>query len=248
MLITGCYAINSTVGNDFAKMYADATRQGNLPRIENFFGERFANLSLYAHQSNAQLAAEKGAPSWAGASFFKSPNAQVFASNLVVTFDEFVNAPHIDLDATKYAFGIFGRIYRDTGNFYFCGDDKTQGKIVGAGFLLVNYNTLLDYDACDGVIEQVWNTKILHMTTPSRTFNSKGRRISPNKSPITRFGSACQISQALVDRIEKVKALRADFDDAAWEKFQGTVLTGYAEEMHKKMKKLAERRGIDPSI
>lgn len=229
-------------------MYEDATRQANLPHIENFFAERFSSLSLYAHRSNAELAANKGAPSWAGVDFFKSPNAHVFASNLVVTFDEFVNSPHIDLDASKFAFGIFARAYRKTGEYYFRGDDRTQSDIVGAGFLLVNYNRYLDYDACDGVVEQVWNTKILHCTTPSRTFNPKGQRISPNKGTITRFGCACQISQALVDRIEKVNTLRGDMDDAKWERFKDTVLTGYTKEIRKKMKKLAKRHGIDDNV
>ncbi|EGG00875.1 uncharacterized protein MELLADRAFT_92935 [Melampsora larici-populina 98AG31] len=106
----GHYTWNATTAADFRKMEADLKRQDNLPQIESFFAERFSGLSLSAFESNAAIAAQTHAPSWANESFYVSPNAKVFGSNIVVTFDEFVNKRHKDCDETKYAFGLFSLI------------------------------------------------------------------------------------------------------------------------------------------
>ena len=117
-------------------MQEDLTRQGNLPAIEDFFAERFSGLSSYAFKSNAEIAASTGAPSWAGQSFYVSPNAQVFASNIAVTFDEFVNASHTNNDITQYAFGFFTHINRQTGKLYSLKNNEYQGNVVGDSFHL----------------------------------------------------------------------------------------------------------------
>ncbi|EGG11852.1 uncharacterized protein MELLADRAFT_101590 [Melampsora larici-populina 98AG31] len=64
------YAFNATTSGQLWRMQDDLTRQGNLPAIEDFFAERFANLSSYAFESNAEIASRTGAPSWAGQSFY----------------------------------------------------------------------------------------------------------------------------------------------------------------------------------
>lgn len=226
-------------------MQEDLARQGNLPAIEDFFAERFSGLSSYAFKSNAELASSAGVPSWAGHSFYVSPNAQVFASNIVVTCDEFVNQKHTDFDATQYAFGFFARINRKTGRLYSRQNDVNKGDSVGARFILDDYRIMVDYDACDGVVEMLWSSKIHHHTTSSATYNAKDVKVVPSRGNITRFGCACQVSQRLVDRITQVNDMRGNMTDEKWFKFRATLMTGYPEEARKKMARLAEKHGID---
>ncbi|EGG04937.1 uncharacterized protein MELLADRAFT_107956 [Melampsora larici-populina 98AG31] len=144
-------------------MEADLKRQGNLPQIESFFAEQFSGLLLSAFESNATIAARVQAPSWGNDSFYVSPNAKVFGSNITVTFDKFANKKHKDRDASKYAFGFFGLV--------------------------------------DGLT-------------------------------------------ALVDRIDKVRCLCAEMGEEDWISYKSSVLTGYKEQAHKKMKALAVKLGI----
>lgn len=239
------YAFNATTSAKLWRMQEDLTRQGNLPAIEDFFAERFAKLSTYAFESNAEIASRTGAPSWAAQSFYVSPNAQVFASNIAVTFDEFVNAPHNDNDLTRYSFGFFTRINRKTGQLYSLKNNKFQGNAVGSCFFLDDYNVMVDYDACDGVVEMLWNSHIEHHTSNSETYDAQNVRVVPSRGKVTRFGCACQINQTLVDRINQVNEMRGNMNDEEWSIFRGTLLTGYPEEARKKMAKLAEKNGIN---
>ncbi|EGG07762.1 uncharacterized protein MELLADRAFT_85489 [Melampsora larici-populina 98AG31] len=227
------------------RMQEDLVRQGNLPAIENFYAKRFAALSSYAFNSNAELASKVGVPSWAGESFYVSPNVQVFALNIAVTFDEFVNAKHTDFDESKYAFGFFTRINRKTGKLYSLKNDTFQGDSVGACFVLDDYNITVDYDACDGVVEMLWASQIHHHTAGSKTYNHNSERVIPSRGRITRFGCACQINKRLVERIIEVNDMRGDLSDEDWFKLRSTLLTGYPEEARKKLARLAEKKGID---
>lgn len=240
----GQYTWNEATAADYRKMEADLKRQGNLPAIESFFAERFSGLSLAAFQSNATLAARTNAPSWANESFYVSPNAQVFGSNITVTFDEFANKKHKDRDASKYAFGFFGLIDRATGEFYHRGSTAPRGNTLGARFVLDDYNFDINLDATDGIIEMLWNSQAHHHTTPSRTYDSNSKQIPPQEAEITRFACSTQIAQGLVNRLDKVKSMRSEMSDEAWLDYTSTVLTGYKEQAHKKMKALALKLGI----
>ncbi|EGG05857.1 uncharacterized protein MELLADRAFT_87712 [Melampsora larici-populina 98AG31] len=225
----GPYAFNATTSGQLWRMQEDLERQGNLPAIEDFYAERFAGLSSYAFNSNAELASRVGVPSWAGESFYVSPNAQVFASNIAVTYDEFYNAKHTDLDESKYTFGFFTRINRHTGKLYSLRNDPFQGDSNGSQFFLDNYNVTVDFDACDGVVEMLWASQTDHHTSNSKTFNKNNVRVIPARGSITRFGCACQINKRLVERIQEVNNMRGDLCD----------------DSRKKLVRLAEKKGID---
>ena len=235
----GHYTWNADTASDLHKMEADLKRQGNLPAIESFFAERFSSLSLFAFESNATLAAQSNAPSWANASFYVSPNSKVFGSNIVVTCDEFVNKKHKDRDSSKYAFGLFSLVDRATGELYQRGLTAPRGNTLGARFILDDYNVDVNLDASDGIIEILWNSQIHHRTSASKTYDVDHKEISVETAEITRFGCSCQISQALVNRLDKVKALRSTMSEEDWNTYQASVLTGYKEQAHKKMKALA---------
>ena len=225
-------------------MEADLKRQGNLPAIESFFAERFSGLSLYAFESNAAIASRTNAPSWARDSFYVSPNSKVFGSNIVVTFDEFANKKHKDKDASKYSFGLFTLIDRATGELYSRGRTASRGNSIGARYVLDDYNLDVNLDSSDGVIEILWNSRVNHHTSPSKTYNQFNEQVPPESAEITRFGCSCQISQALVNRLEKVKIEQQAMNEGEAQAYQARVLTGYAEQAHIKMKKLANKLGI----
>ncbi|EGG03923.1 uncharacterized protein MELLADRAFT_108832 [Melampsora larici-populina 98AG31] len=56
------YAFNATTRAKLWRTQEDLTHQGNLPAIEDFFAERFVNLSSYTFESNTEIASHTGAP------------------------------------------------------------------------------------------------------------------------------------------------------------------------------------------
>ncbi len=216
-------------------MKEDEERQSQLPSIESFMAARFSTLSLHAYQSNCEVGSRFNAPSFASTSASAIQSSEVFASNIVVTFDGFYNSPHCDHDATKYAFGFFGMINRASGSLASSGVD---GKILGSKFCLDDYNVFINYDLCDGVVEQLWNTQIRHHTPPPKFFDSFGNLIHPTKSLITRFGCSAQISQWLVNRLVAMSGMRGDRTDEEWEECLKTLVTGYYDDFDKQMAKL----------
>ncbi|EGG07267.1 uncharacterized protein MELLADRAFT_85892 [Melampsora larici-populina 98AG31] len=240
----GTYTWNEETAADYAKMEADLKRQGNLPEIENFIAERFSGLSYNAFQSNSTLALITDAPSWANQSFYVSPNSQVFSSNITMTCDEFTNKKHKDHDATDYAFGFFCLIDRATGELYEKGSTVPRGNVIGARFVLDDYNLEVDLDSSDGVLELIWNTQVNHHTSPSKTYDANNQRVAPADAEVTRFACSCQISLSLVQRIAKVYALRDGMNEKQWNVYRDTQLHGYGVQAHAKMKALAIKLGI----
>ncbi|EGF97881.1 uncharacterized protein MELLADRAFT_69697 [Melampsora larici-populina 98AG31] len=184
--------VKGATAADLYKMEEDLKRQGNLPRIESFFAERFSGLSLSAFESNTSIAARTHAPSWANESFYWTESPGTFTSE---------DPPH----------------------------HKAIREVP---------------DASDSVIEMLWNSQVHHHTTPSKTYNARGVQVGPAQAEITRFACSCQISQALVNRIDKVKSLQSEMGEDVWVVYQSAVLTGYKEQAHKKMKTLALKLGI----
>ncbi|EGG08672.1 uncharacterized protein MELLADRAFT_61756 [Melampsora larici-populina 98AG31] len=102
----------------------------------------------------------------------------------------------------------------------------------------------VDLDSSDGVVEMLWNSQVHHHTSRSKTYNALKEQVQPESAEITRFGCSCQISQALVNRLEKVKIQQEAMSESEGQAYQARVLTGYAEQAHLKMKKLAIKLGI----
>lgn len=108
---SGTYALNLYTGSDPDLMREDCIRQKSLPFVENFHAERTSSLSLHAYESNATIAAQTGAPTWASTDWNKTPNSKVFCgSNVIVTSGGFRNSAHVDFDATGYSSGFFALI------------------------------------------------------------------------------------------------------------------------------------------
>ncbi len=204
--------------------------------------KQFETLSLHAYESNCEIGARFNAPSFASTSAATPENLEVFASNVVVTFDGFHNAPHCDHDATQFAFGLFGTINRASGLLSRASANGTHGKVLGSHFFLDDYNLFINYDLCDGVVEQVWNTQVRHHTPAPRFLDSFGRLIYPTESFITRFGCSAQISLWLVKRLVSMSRLRGERSDEEWKDCLKTLVTGYYHDFDKKMGKLIGKK------
>ncbi|KAG0139099.1 hypothetical protein CROQUDRAFT_55199, partial [Cronartium quercuum f. sp. fusiforme G11] len=154
------------------------------------------------------------------------------------------NLPHQDHDHTRYSFGMFCRIKQDTGELYELGSEETLGDVKGAKFVIEEFGIEVAFDRCNGIIEMLWDTKMEHYSTPSISVNAKGEVIDPMTSPITRFGSSCQISEALVKRIvllEKNKTNQGMLNEE-WEKYRLSHVKSYEEEVSFKLLKLEAHR------
>ncbi len=221
-------------------MNEDEERQSQLPSIETFLGNRFSTLSLKAYESNCEIGTKFNAPSFASSSASSTQPSEVFASNVVVTFDGFHNSAHCDHDATKYAFGLFGTVNRGSGLLSSSRASEMSGGVTGGKFCLDDYNVCVNYDLCDGVVEQVWNTQIRHHTPPPTFFDCQQNPIHPTKAFITRFGCSAQISQWLVNRLVAMTGMRGEMSDADWKECLKTLVTSYYDDFNPKMKKLVK--------
>lgn len=117
---------------------------------------------------------------------------------------DLTNVPHVDNDATKFAFGLFGTINQASGQIVSSDSGGTGCRVNGSRFVFDDYNSIINYDRFDRVVEQLWNTQIKHHTPASHFFSSLGTRIQPKDSFCTRFGSSTQISKALVKQFEEI--------------------------------------------
>lgn len=221
-------------------MNEDEKRQSQLPSIEKFMVQRFSTLSLKAYKSNCEIGTKFKAPSFASPSANSTQSPEVFASNVVFTFDGFHNSPHGDHDATRYAFGLFGTFNRDSGLLSSSSASQMSGRISGGKFCLDTYNVFINYDLCDGVVEQVWNAQTRHHTPPPTFFDFHENPIHPSKAFIKRFGCSAQISQWLVNRLVAMTGMRGEMSDDDWKESQKTLVTSYYDDFDPKMKKLVK--------
>lgn len=235
------YALNATTSGKLEKIEEDEETQLFLPSIEDFMSSRFSSLSLKAYQSNCQIGVQTNVPAFSSTSAHVPENKDVFASNVIITCDGFYNGSHADNDASKFSLGFFATIEQKHGCLSPSPSGATESRFSGSRFLLDDYNTIVNHDLCDGVVEQIWNTGILHHTPLPQFFNSSGTSISPTKSGITRFGCSAQISNWLVKRIDGIKKNRTEEE---WRKCLLCLVTGYYDEVSKKKDKLVSKNVV----
>ncbi|EGG02741.1 uncharacterized protein MELLADRAFT_90632 [Melampsora larici-populina 98AG31] len=198
----GVTALSAKTSRTMEAIAKDEARMDDLAIINDTLAEWMSTLCMRAFQSNLDLALKFSVPSFSDKKWSDSPNANVIASSIAVTRDGFNNNPHPDFDATPYAYGLFSRINRATGELHWVELSDYLGDIEGCYFILDQYHVELCLDGCDGVVECCWASDELHHTSASTTYNEGWIPIRPKDSPITRFGCSLQISAALVNRID----------------------------------------------
>lgn len=237
-------------------------------KIRDFWAERFSSLSLKTFTSNKALASQANIPSFDDLEWSTTPNGSVFASNLVVTAECFYNEPHVDNDHSKHAFGMFGRIFQETGQLYNLEGGEHFGDVQNCAFVIEEYDVEADFDGCNGVVEMIWDTtmslfsvclirffrllksnvgivQISHYTRESYATNAAGISVDPRQSQITRYGSSCQILESLVQRIILLEKEKERLLNEQWEKFWKERVKEYEDEYQAKKQKLEEKCVLD---
>lgn len=74
--------------------------------------------------------------------------------------------------------------------------------------------------------------QVEHYTSQSITYNEYGEETHPTKCRITRYGSSCQISQTLVDRISLFEEDRdkEGMSSSEWEAYRRSRVKAYEQE------------------
>ena len=232
------YSLNASTSKSLKLIEEDERSQLLLPSIETFMANRFSYLSLAAYQSNCEIGSSTNVPSFSATSAQIQEDTDVFASNVIVTFDGFHNGPHADNDASKDSFGLFATIHQEDGTLSPSPNGVDEGRFQHSCFVLDKYNTIINFDRCNGVVEQIWNITVLHHTPIPHFFNTSGPELFPTVSSITRFGCSAQISNWLVRRIESI---RGDRSAEEWRKFIKYLVSGYYHEISKKKAKLRKK-------
>ncbi|EGG03614.1 uncharacterized protein MELLADRAFT_90014 [Melampsora larici-populina 98AG31] len=220
----GVTAFSATTGRNEHAIFEDQDRMLEMASINEILAESMADLCLHAYQSNRALAIKYSVPSFADPTWAESPNANVVGSSIVCTRDGFNNNPHRDHDASAYAYGLFARINRLTGELHWVSKSDYLGDVEGCRFIIDEYHVEVLLDACDGVVETIWALGWMP--------------IHPRDSPITRFGCSLQINKSLVGRIDTLLKLKEGKSDAEWQEFKKKVVKCYEQEVDVKLDKI----------
>lgn len=241
----GVYALSAFTSAKKERVEEDCARMEEFHKPRDFWAERFATLCFAAFESNVQLASKSKIPGFHQSEWQTTPNGSVFALNLVVTCDGFRNTPHKDEgDHTRYSFGMFSRIDRQTGEPYQLKGSKPRGDVKSASFIMEEFGIEVDFDGCDGVVEMVWDTRSIHYSTRSCHFDGDGKRLTKAKDfQITRFGSSCQISESLVERIQILEIDGEGMSEDEWLILVKERVKSYEDELNKKSKEWNQETG-----
>ncbi|KAH9813951.1 hypothetical protein DFH28DRAFT_1128078 [Melampsora americana] len=244
---SGPHVLNERTRSKPQLIKQDIDRMKLMPSVDKFISELFAYLVLSQFKGNLELAQEYGI-SWASPNFFNNLKQCSCGSDLVITQDEFAHESHQDPDASGCAIGLFCLMDRDSGKVI--RPEETSSllpyHIEGAYFHLDNYNTKICLSHHPKVI--VWNTKMHHHSSPSETFHSSGKQVTPKKANLTNFGSSIQVSKTIVDQICGMRKKQAGMSDKAWNTFKNQCVNNYADEINKRLTALKRKKKLNPLI
>ncbi|KAG8718214.1 hypothetical protein FRC08_005708 [Ceratobasidium sp. 394] len=116
--------------------------------------------------------------------------AEIPASNLTVTWDDFFNKIHTDGDASPWTFGLWFPTYADG---KLVRDPKLVEEMTkGGAFALPAIGVAIDFSKCAGVVSILWQgPHELHGTARSET-----------KPGFRRWGSSIQCAKRIVQRVD----------------------------------------------
>lgn len=145
------------------RMLTDKERMERFHIIRDFLAGRFASLSLYVFKTNLALGLSTNVPGFDDEKWQDTPKGMVFASNMAVSCDGFANRMHIDKDHTRYAFGLFGLINRETGLPCSKEEAKSLGSVEDLYFVLKPFGIKIALSRCNGIYEMLWDTKVCNL-------------------------------------------------------------------------------------
>lgn len=222
-VLKGVYNLHRQTARSRAQLIIERHRQNQLHKHRDFWAKQFASLSLGAFKTNVEIGRAHCLPSFDQRTWRRDPNARVWASSMSVTRDNFCNRPHQDIDASECAFGMFALANRTNGRLVRSGDFPLD---IHAVFSFPEYGVFVLFHRCDGVVEMVWNVRVLHNTLRSVTkctpeHHSKPLSTIPAwRAPITRFGSSCQISKKIVSLSASLRKVQEVGGGLDWSLFR----------------------------
>ena len=113
-------------------------------------------------EQNKKDAFDAYAPFFSGLDLFTLPNSFTFASNMVFTPNEFINAPHVDDNFTGLALGFFFMAHRETGLLYFPDPAKSPVDIRGAFMAFPKYGFAVKLAQQNVGLEMTWAVNEVH--------------------------------------------------------------------------------------
>ncbi|RKO90206.1 hypothetical protein BDK51DRAFT_31890 [Blyttiomyces helicus] len=140
-----------------------ATKQGKkVQRVEEFYSERFENMSAVLF---AQMAGEVVESGGLGALPIE---VDLKLDDVFAPLVNYSEAPiptrlHQDTDANTYTYGFFAPIHaahKESGVFKGTPATRESGfESTGGHLVLQSYGVALDFTACDGVVDVLWRCK-----------------------------------------------------------------------------------------
>ena len=164
-----------------------------LPLHNQFITERIKSLCLDVYSENQKLIGSSGIPNWSQQEWNDRCGTNL-ASNVIITHHNFHNKPHIDKkDTNTFTYGLFCYINAATGEPL-----SPPSGIENHGLKFLDYNALINFTLCDGILEMLWRTKDL---THQTILPSTASVLPPSFSQsITHFGCSFQINQDLFNQ------------------------------------------------
>ena len=232
--LLGVFAFNRKDGANEASIFKDRNELKAMPKCHDNYAEWMSSLSMGTFKVNKFISAHCCTPLFADKEWSEEKSGAIFSS-ISVTRDGFWNKPHEDDDVSPYACGLWNAIWRATGKPQHK-EKPSLGKITGTKFVLLYYHLETDLCACEGNILMLWASDETHYTSESTTTNKLGKKIKPHNSPITLFGSSCQINAELARRIGKVVQSKAGKTEEEYKNFVKRVVKSYHQEVENKLK------------
>ncbi|EGG04113.1 uncharacterized protein MELLADRAFT_89654 [Melampsora larici-populina 98AG31] len=196
------YCLNSTHGSSTTLIAEDNAQLDLLPRVEQFIGDLFMQQCTLFYGCNLRVSEILNVPSFASTSPFTQPNGVSYGGSLVLTRDQFVNAPHNDKDLTDYAVGLFGTVDRNTGIPIHLPEGVPHRVIIRNSHMrFPQYNAEIVLGQPNIIVLLTWNVRVKHHTLRSTTHFQDGTITDPKTAKVTQIGSLIQVNKKLADQM-----------------------------------------------
>ncbi|KAG8749126.1 hypothetical protein FRC11_011573 [Ceratobasidium sp. 423] len=165
-----------------------------MERASDIYARHYQELAPREYLESCQFVEESCVPRFGTKEPFTGLPAS-FGSNLTVTWGDFFNTYHFDLDASPRAAGSW---FVTTDDGKLVTDPKLIREAVKGGyFALPAYKLAIDFGACPGVVDLMWSsTQDLHATSESIT--TEGFR---------RIGTSIQVPKSLADAVARMQGI-----------------------------------------
>ncbi|MBW0540156.1 hypothetical protein O181_079871 [Austropuccinia psidii MF-1] len=176
----------------------DTINHEKLSSYNNFIFNRISEFTQVAPGSSSRLMIHASLPPWHESQWpLAAIEDKKIFSNIIITHNGFHYEIHVDQhDVNPWTYGFFSFIHANTFECL-----QSPHNTFGHGLVFPDYNFILDFAKCNGIIEVLWKTsEIKHQTTQPPL-------ILKNYPLITHFGAFFKIFKALFAQGQNLKNL-----------------------------------------